>query len=130
MARATNRLTARGVATMTTPARHADGNGLYLKITLLGAKSWTLIYRYGGKRCGSGHCEGKCTMANWLALVAQNPSVLDRPQSHQGGYASLSVTDALKFIEIVRPPLRHLHPFIPVLASMIGSTDRPAIVMR
>ena len=54
MARATNRLTARGVATMTTPGRHADGNGLYLKITLLGAKSWTLIYRYGGKRCELG----------------------------------------------------------------------------
>lgn len=54
MARATNRLTARGVATMTTPGRHADGNGLYLKITLFGAKSWTLIYRYGGKRCELG----------------------------------------------------------------------------
>lgn len=50
MARATNRLTARGVATLKTPGLHADGNGLYLKVTLSGAKSWTLIYRFGGAR--------------------------------------------------------------------------------
>jgi integrase len=50
MARATNRLTARGAATLTKPGLHADGNGLYLKITLSGSKSWTMIYRFQGKR--------------------------------------------------------------------------------
>lgn len=54
MARASNRLTARGAATMTTPGQHADGGGLYLNITLSGTKSWSLIYRYGGKRCELG----------------------------------------------------------------------------
>ena len=50
MARSTNRLTARGVTTMKEPGLHADGNGLYLKVTLSGSKSWSLIYRYGRKR--------------------------------------------------------------------------------
>ncbi len=50
MARATNRLTARGATTLTKPGLHADGNGLYLKITLSGSKSWTMIYRFHGKR--------------------------------------------------------------------------------
>lgn len=50
MARATNRLTARSAATMKDPGLHADGNGLYLKISLSGSRSWTMIYRFAGKR--------------------------------------------------------------------------------
>lgn len=42
------------MATVNAPGLHADGAGLYLKITLLGSKSWTLIYRFGGKRCELG----------------------------------------------------------------------------
>lgn len=54
MVRATHRLTARGATTMKTPGLHADGNGLYLKVTLSGAKSWRLVYRFGQKRCELG----------------------------------------------------------------------------
>lgn len=54
MARATNRLSARGALAMKLPGLHADGNGLYLNITLSGAKSWRLIYRYSNKRCELG----------------------------------------------------------------------------
>ena len=50
MARLTNRLSARAVATNTTPGMHADGAGLYLNISNTGTKSWRLIYSFAGKR--------------------------------------------------------------------------------
>jgi integrase len=50
MARTINQLTARTVATLTKPGRHGDGGGLYLSISPTGAKSWTFIYRFAGKR--------------------------------------------------------------------------------
>ncbi|WP_410824789.1 tyrosine-type recombinase/integrase [Methylobacterium oryzisoli] len=50
MAHAINRLTARKVANLDAPGRHADGGGLYLNVTASGAKSWVLLYRMGGKR--------------------------------------------------------------------------------
>lgn len=45
-----NRLTARGVATVTDPGYHADGGGLYLQVTASGAKSWVFRYRFEGRR--------------------------------------------------------------------------------
>ncbi|MCB1431834.1 MAG: tyrosine-type recombinase/integrase [Alphaproteobacteria bacterium] len=39
-----NRLTARAVATLTAPKRHADGGGLYLKIRPNGSRSWVFMY--------------------------------------------------------------------------------------
>lgn len=50
MARALNRLSARFVATVTTPGYYADGGGLYLQVTASGAKTWILRYRHAGKR--------------------------------------------------------------------------------
>lgn len=49
MARAVNRLSARGVATATRPGRHADGNGLYLVVDPSGARRWLFLFRWGGK---------------------------------------------------------------------------------
>ncbi len=46
MARKANRLTARTVATITKPGRHADGNGLYLIVDKSGAKRWAFIFRH------------------------------------------------------------------------------------
>lgn len=54
MAKNINRLSARTVATLTAPGLHHDGAGLYLNITLSGAKSWRLIYRFNKKRCELG----------------------------------------------------------------------------
>ena len=54
MAKNINRLSARTVVTLTTPGLHHDGAGLYLNITLSGAKSWRLIYRFNKKRCELG----------------------------------------------------------------------------
>ena len=44
MAKQTNKLSARRVATETKPGMYADGNGLYLQIAKGGSKSW--IYRF------------------------------------------------------------------------------------
>lgn len=43
MARALNRLTVRQVATIKDPGRHADGGGLYLRITGGGARVWVFM---------------------------------------------------------------------------------------
>jgi integrase len=42
-------LTARKVATVTKPGLHADGGGLYLRVSRGGAKSWCLRYMLQGK---------------------------------------------------------------------------------
>ncbi|MGP9819247.1 tyrosine-type recombinase/integrase [Salinarimonas sp. NSM] len=50
MGRTLNRLTAREVATITAPGRHADGGNLYLLVDPAGAKRWVFLYRLNGKR--------------------------------------------------------------------------------
>lgn len=50
MARQTKRLNARGVATITRPGMHADGDGLYLVVDKSGAKRWAYIFQWEGKR--------------------------------------------------------------------------------
>jgi integrase len=50
MARALNRLTVREVAALMDPGRHADGGGLYLRITEKGARSWIFMTVSGGRR--------------------------------------------------------------------------------
>jgi hypothetical protein len=50
MSRALNKLTTRQVATLKAAGRHADGGGLYLRITTGGARSWVFMSTKGGKR--------------------------------------------------------------------------------
>lgn len=50
MARAINRLTARQVATLKKPGRHADGAGLYLHIDQNLSKRWVFVFQWRGKR--------------------------------------------------------------------------------
>ena len=50
MARALNLLTAREVAAAKESGRHADGGGLYLRITPGGARAWVFMSAKGGKR--------------------------------------------------------------------------------
>ena len=50
MARSVDKLSARGVATATGPARYSDGGGLYLVVDASGAKRWLFIFRHGGKQ--------------------------------------------------------------------------------
>ena len=52
MARKVNRLSARMVATLAKPGRHADGGGLYLSISKDGAttrRRWVFLFRWHGK---------------------------------------------------------------------------------
>lgn len=50
MARQINRLSPRTVASLKTPGLHADGGGLYLQIGPTGAKSWSFVFQWRGKR--------------------------------------------------------------------------------
>lgn len=50
MAKQTHRLSARSVTTLTKPGLHADGDGLYLVVDKTGAKRWTFIFQWDGKR--------------------------------------------------------------------------------
>ena len=50
MARGINRLTVRGVATLSKPGRHADGGNLYLQIAQSGTKQWTFFFQLNGKQ--------------------------------------------------------------------------------
>ena len=54
MARALNRLTARQVSAAKEPGRHADGVGLYLRITPAGARAWVFMTATAGKRAEIG----------------------------------------------------------------------------
>lgn len=50
MARSLNRLTAREVATLSKPGRHADGGRLYLSISAHGRKSWVFMWEKDGRQ--------------------------------------------------------------------------------
>jgi integrase len=50
MARQLNRLSARAVATLAKPGRHADGGNLYLSISSEGARRWVFLYASGGQQ--------------------------------------------------------------------------------
>lgn len=50
MARLVNRLSARAISTVRKPGLHADGAGLYLRVDPSGAKRWTFVFRWHGKR--------------------------------------------------------------------------------
>lgn len=50
MAKATNKLSARTVLSISDPGRHSDGGGLYLQVSPTGAKSWLFMFKRDGKR--------------------------------------------------------------------------------
>jgi integrase len=49
-----NRLSARTVATLTKPGRHADGGDLYLKVDKGGAKRWVFLWMRNGRQREAG----------------------------------------------------------------------------
>ena len=50
MAQQINRLVARSLPALNQPGRHNDGQGLYLNVSKLGAKSWVYMYKHGGNK--------------------------------------------------------------------------------
>lgn len=76
MARRVHRLSARKVETLATPGLHADGGGLYLRITVgkSSGKRWVFLYRRpaDGKRCELGlGGAGAVTLARARMKAAQ-----------------------------------------------------------
>jgi hypothetical protein len=49
VARALNKLTAKGAEAISKPGRHSDGGGLYLSISADGRRRWTFLYTWRGK---------------------------------------------------------------------------------
>ncbi|WP_454885326.1 tyrosine-type recombinase/integrase [Sphingomonas oryzagri] len=71
MSRALNRMTARKVASLKEPGRHADGGGLYLRITPTGARSWVFMTANAGKRTEIGlGAESSISLATARKLAA------------------------------------------------------------
>jgi integrase len=52
--RKVNRLSARAVATLKKPGRHADGGGLYLTVDKSGSKRWTFMFEQAGRQREAG----------------------------------------------------------------------------
>src|ERR1700731_3850901 len=98
MARQPKRLTARTVATMTRPGRHADGGNLYLTISRTGAavsKRWTFMFSFAGKQREAGFgppaavplAEAREKAARYRSMLAswtqrRLPRMLLRPAKH------------------------------------------------
>ena len=50
MAQQINRLVARSLPALDKPGRHNDGQGFYLNVSKLGAKSWVFMFKRGGNK--------------------------------------------------------------------------------
>jgi integrase len=88
MARQPKRLTARTVATMAKPGRHADGGNLYLTISKTGAgvsRRWTFLYSLAGKQREAGFgpaavvtlAEAREKAAGYRSMLAKGIDPLD-----------------------------------------------------
>jgi integrase len=71
--RLSKRLTARTVETLTTPGRHADGDGLYLTVRSGGSKQWIFLYRSDGRlrEMGLGSPASGVTLAKARQMAAE-----------------------------------------------------------
>ena len=96
MARQPKRLTARTVATMTKPGRHADGGNLYLTISKTGAgvsRRWTFLYSLAGKQREAGFgsaavvtlAEAREKAAGYRSMLAKGIGPAGRKEGRQGG---------------------------------------------
>jgi integrase len=99
MARQPKRLTARSVATMTKPGRHADGGNLYLTISKTGAgvsRRWTFLYSLAGKQREAGFgpaatvtlVEAREKAAGYRSMLAKGVDPLDAKKAGQEAAAA------------------------------------------
>ena len=112
MAQKINQLSARAVATITAPGRHADGGGLYLSISPNGGRRWVFLYRWHGKLTEIGFGSARdVTLARARELAAQaranlaegiNPKDVRRPSE---GATFGECAD--RVIEAMRPSWRN-----------------------
>jgi integrase len=91
-AQALNRLSARAVVTLKEPGLHADGGGLYLRITKTGTKSWAFVYRLHKRRrekgLGSlaavGLADAREKAASYRALIADGKDPMEARNVPEG----------------------------------------------
>jgi integrase len=99
MARQLKRLTARTVATMKKPGRHADGGNLYLTISKTGAgvsPRWTFLYSLAGKQREAGFgpaaavtlAEAREKAAGYRSMLAKGIDPLDAKKADQEAAAA------------------------------------------
>src|ERR1700720_4168952 len=99
MARQPKRLTARTVATMTKPGRHADGGDLYLTISKTGAgvsRRWTFLYSLAGKQREAGFgpaaagplAEAREKAPGYRSMLAKGIDPLDAKKADQEAAAA------------------------------------------
>jgi integrase len=99
MARQLKRLTARTVATMAKPGRHADGGNLYLTISKTGAgisRRWTFLYSLAGKQREAGFgpaavvtlAEAREKAARYRSMLAKGIDPLDAKRADQEAAAA------------------------------------------
>jgi hypothetical protein len=92
MARQLKRLTARTVAAMKKPGRHADGGNLYFTISKTGAgvsRRWTFLYSLAGKQREAGFgpaavvtlAEAREKAAGYRSMLAKG---ISRKEGRQG----------------------------------------------
>jgi integrase len=99
MARQPKRLTARTVATLRKPGRHADGGNLYLTISKTGASvsgRWTFLYSLAGKQREAGFgpaaavtlAEAREKAARYRSMLAKGIDPLDAKKADQEAAAA------------------------------------------
>jgi integrase len=96
MAKQLHRLSARAVATLTKPGRHADGGGLYLTIGKTGAKRWTFMFERRGRQREAGFgsiaavslAEARAKAAECRSLLAKGVDPLDAKKAARHADAS------------------------------------------
>jgi len=81
VSRALNKLTARQISTLKEAGRHADGGGLYLRITAAGSRSWVFMVTTDGRRAEIGLGSTKAlslAAARALATAMREAAALGR----------------------------------------------------
>ena len=111
MAKKAKGLTARQVDTLKNPGDHADGNGLYLRVTASGMKTWLFRYQVDRRRhaMGLGPIRLKSLSkareeARELAIKISNG--IDPIQERKTNYRKSSITfgeAAARYIQAMQP---------------------------
>lgn len=101
MARSINRLTARTVASLKEPGRHADGGGLYLHIDPSLSKRWVFVFQWRGQRkemglgsaatVGLAEARDEALAARRAVLAGTNP--IEARKAERGGKTFADVAD-------------------------------------
>lgn len=113
MSRQLNRLSARKVAALEEPGRHADGGGLYLSISKDGRRRWVFLFRWKGKlrEMGLGtprdvplaRAREAATRAREMAASGKDPLEAKQAEREVKTFGTL----ADEFIEAMRPQWRN-----------------------